>query len=284
MCKICFEQIKGVFMIQLVVCDLDETLLTSDKKITEKDNMAIQKARAKGVKFVCATGRGYSYIDDILMTLNVYNKENEYVISNNGAIITENKDNDELSFHKLSNTIAFQIIELGFRLKLCVQVFTSKDVYSFNTNEDEKKWLLMFKKDAILCKENNYDFLKDKEIVKVMYQHPDMNILFSLESKLNDEIKKNTTIAYSSNRYMEFTAVGISKGAALKELTTILNIPLKDTLAIGDNYNDISMIETAGIGTCVANANDDVKKACHYVSPFTHDENAVADILEKFVL
>ena len=169
-------------MIQLIVCDLDETLLTSDKKISVKDNDAIQKARAKGVKFVCATGRGYSYIDDILITLDVYNKENEYVISNNGAIITENKNSKELSFHKLSNVIAEKIIELGFELNLCVQVFTSKDVYSFNTNEDEKKWLLMFKKDAVLCNDNNIDFLKDQEIVKVMYQHADMNVLFSLVS------------------------------------------------------------------------------------------------------
>ena len=266
-------------MIQLIVCDLDETLLTSDKKISVKDNDAIQKARAKGVKFVCATGRGYSYIDDILITLDVYNKENEYVISNNGAIITENKNSKELSFHKLSNVIAEKIIELGFELNLCVQVFTSKDVYSFNTNEDEKKWLLMFKKDAVLCNDNNIDFLKDQEIVKVMYQHADMNVLFSLESKLSDEIKSNTTIAYSSNRYMEFTATGISKGAALKELTQLLDIPLEDTLAIGDNYNDISMIETAGIGTCVANAHEDIKKVCDYVSPLSHDENAVADIL-----
>lgn len=271
-------------MIQLIVCDLDETLLTSDKKISVKDNNTIQKARAKGVKFVCATGRGYSYIDDILITLDVYNKENEYVISNNGAIITENKNSKELSFHKLSNVIAEKIIELGFELNLCVQVFTSKDVYSFNTNEDEKKWLLMFKKDAVLCNDNNIDFLKDQEIVKVMYQHADMNVLFSLESKLSDEIKSNTTIAYSSNRYMEFTATGISKGAALKELTQLLDIPLEDTLAIGDNYNDISMIETAGIGTCVANAHEDIKKVCDYVSPLSHDENAVADILEKFVL
>ena len=72
--------------------------------------------------------------------------------------------------------------------------------------------------------------------------------------------------------------------AALKELTQLLDIPLEDALAIGDNYNDISMIETAGIGTCVANAHEDIKKVCDYVSPLSHDENAVADILEKFVL
>ena len=271
-------------MIKLIVCDLDETLLNSEKKISDHNLEAIKKAHLKGVKFVPATGRGYSYIDDILKALDIYDKENEYIISNNGAIITENKNFKELTFHKLPFSIAKQIIELGMKLNLCVQVFTARDVYAFNINEDEKKWLFMFKKDAVLCDNNDFRFLENRDIVKVMFQYADMQYLFSLTQQLNEEIRSHTTIAFSSNRYMEFTSAGISKGNALKELVKILDISLEETLAIGDNHNDLSMLETAGIATAVGNAVTDVKEKCDYVSPFTNDEDAVADIIEKNIL
>ena len=79
-------------MYKLIVCDLDETLLNSDKKICQENIDAIKKARDLGVKFVPATGRGYTCIDYVLNTLELYDLENEYAISNNGAIVTENKD------------------------------------------------------------------------------------------------------------------------------------------------------------------------------------------------
>lgn len=271
-------------MIKLIVCDLDETLLNSEKKICDKDLKAIQKASERGIKFVPATGRGYSYIDDILKSLGIYDKEDEYIISNNGAIITECHNFKELTFHELPHDIARQIIQYGFDLNLCVQVFTSKDVYAYNVDEDEKKWLLMFKKDAILCEDHDTSLFEHKPIVKVMFHSKDMPYLYSLKSQLNDEIKAHTTIAYSSNRYMEFTSCGISKGAALIELVEILNISMEDTLAIGDNHNDLSMLKMAHLGAAVGNAVDDVKKVCDYVSPLTNDEGAVADIIEKLIL
>ena len=80
-------------MYKLIVCDLDETLLDSEKKICQKNIDAIKKAREMGVKFIPATGRGYTCIDYVLNTLDLYDLEGEYAISTNGAIVTENKTN-----------------------------------------------------------------------------------------------------------------------------------------------------------------------------------------------
>ncbi|MEF9967918.1 MAG: HAD-IIB family hydrolase, partial [Longicatena sp.] len=79
-------------MYKLIACDLDETLLNDNKEICERNIKAIQKAeREFGVKFIPATGRGYTCIDNVLKTLQVNNKSGEYTISNNGGVISENK-------------------------------------------------------------------------------------------------------------------------------------------------------------------------------------------------
>ena len=271
-------------MYKLIVCDLDETLLDSEKKICQKNIDAIKKAREMGVKFIPATGRGYTCIDYVLNTLDLYDLEGEYAISTNGAIVTENKGFKHVSYHGLSNDVAMEIVHFGIEKGLCVQAFTAKDIYTFNINEDEKKWLFMFKPDAVLCPDLNTEFLESMEIVKVMFQHTDVKYLASFMDELSDKIKAATTISYSSNRYMEFTAKGIDKGTALRELTQLLGVDLKETIAIGDNNNDLSMLKVAGVSAAVGNATQEIKEFCDYQAACKNGEGAVAEIIEKYIL
>ena len=79
---------------KLIACDMDETLLSDNHEICQKNIELIKKAREEyGVKFVPATGRGYELIQKELKTLELHNKEDEYVLSFNGGALTENKGN-----------------------------------------------------------------------------------------------------------------------------------------------------------------------------------------------
>ncbi len=269
---------------KLIVCDLDETLLDDQKRISKRNLEVIYKAQEQGNKFVVATGRGFTYIDSILESLHVLGKEDEYVISNNGAILTKNSSNVPLYFKGLDNDLAMKLIEFGLNKKLCVQVFTIQDVYAFNVGEDEINVLLSFKGDAIIMEHNDFSFLKEMNIVKVMYQNLDVSYLMSLENELSSNLKEQVNISYSSHRYMEFNAKGINKGSALRELLKLLNLTLDDVVAIGDNNNDLSMLEIAGVGAAVNNALQSVKEKCSFVSEFNNNESAVADVIERFVL
>ena len=267
---------------KLIVCDLDETLLDSNKQISKENLNAIYEAQEKGHKFIVATGRGYTYIDSILDELHVLNKKNEYVISNNGAIVTENEGPKQLYFCGLNNEVALKLIHFAFERNICVQVFLVKDVYAYNVGDDEKDVLLSYKKDAIICNHHDIEFLKSENIVKVMFQSLDMNYLMSLEDII--DFKDDLNISYSSHRYMEFTTKGVNKKEALKFLLNHLNMKLDDVIAIGDNYNDLEMLEYAGIGCAVNNALDAIKEKCNYVSEYSNNESAVADIINRFVL
>ena len=269
---------------KLIVCDLDETLLDDNKQISQENLDAIYKVQEKGHKFIVATGRGYTYIDSILDKLHVLNEENEYVISNNGAIVTENKGPKELYFHGLENTVAMKLIQFAFDRNICVQVFLVKDVYAYNVGNDEKDVLLSFKKDAIICNNHDIEFLKNENIVKVMFQNLDMNYLMTLEDELDKDLRNSVNISYSSNRYMEFTSIGVNKGQALLFLLSHLNMELKDVIAIGDNYNDLEMLKIAGIGCAVNNALPEIKKQCDYISKYSNNQSAIADIIYKFLV
>ena len=100
------------------------------------------------------------------------------------------------------------------------------------------------------------------------------------ELDVHDEID----MFLSSGRYMEINPKGINKGYALKWLCNYLNIDIKESIAIGDNYNDIAMIKEAGLGACVSSSEDDIKKISNYICKKDYFEGAVAEVIDKFIL
>ena len=106
---------------------------------------------------------------------------------------------------------------------------------------------------------------------------------YSIEDDLKD-ITGDLDVSYSSNRYIEFNHQGVNKGQGLKKLADILGVDIKDTIAIGDNFNDLSMIKVAGLGVGVQNTVEDMKKECNVITKATNNENAVAEVINKYIL
>lgn len=269
-------------MYKLIACDLDETLLTVDNKVSKRNVEAIQKADALGVKFVLATGRGFMTVQETLKEIGLHNKENEYVISFNGGAVTENKNNKLLHFEGITHDFAAEIYRRGLNYDVCMHVYTKEDVYVYNLVESEKEHLET-KMDYIEISDENLDFLKDEEIVKILYMNTDRTYLQKIEEELK-EITGDSDVSYSSNRYIEFNFKGVNKGAGIKFLAQHLDIDISETMAIGDNYNDLPMLETTGLAVGVQNMVPELKEKMDYVAKTTHNEDAVAEVIEKFIL
>ena len=275
---------RGDDMIKLIACDLDETLLNSEKEITPANLAAIKKAETEyGVIFVPATGRGYTCLDTVLEALETKDKEGEYIISHNGGVICENKGYRKLNFHTLAFEKAKELFEFGLKKNICIQVFTDQDVYAFQLNEEEKRWLFMFKPDSIVCEQNSIDFLKDEPIVKILFQKTDMDYLHELAKEMEPITKNQVAVSYSSNRYLELNAIGIDKGLGLRELASYLNIKKEETMAIGDNMNDLEMLQAAGVAVAVANAKPMIKEQSDFVTKADNNHDAIAEAIEQYV-
>ncbi len=269
-------------MYKIIACDLDETLLKLDRTIDPRDIEAVHSLRDKGIKFVPATGRGYTSVQGTLKELGLYNEPGEYVISYNGGAITENKDNRLIYFEELPFETADELYRRGLNYDVCIHVYTVDMVYIYNLTEDENRYLA--NRMAIeVTDSDNIEFLRGQDIAKVLYTNTDRAYLMSIENELKD-ITGDVSVTYSSNRYLEFNRKGIDKGAGLKMLAKILRTDPADIIAIGDNYNDIPMIRAAGLGVAVGNAVDSLKEESDYVTAATCDEAALAEVADKFIL
>lgn len=269
---------------QLIACDLDETLLNDEHVICQKNIESIRRAREDyGIKFVPATGRGYYSVNEELSALDLINQSEEYVISNNGGTLTENKNSRLLQFKELEFDIMKQIFEFGMLHDVCIHVYTSDKFYVFRITDDEQKRLNNQHLEFTSVSKNTVDFLQHESLTKIVFHHRDLSFLMSLQPIMQDLTSGHCTVSYSSNRYMEFNSIGVDKGKGLSDLAKLLNIDLKNTIAIGDNYNDIAMLKIAGLSVAAGNAIQEVKAICDYTTNADNNEGVVAEVIEKFI-
>ncbi|MCM1497994.1 MAG: Cof-type HAD-IIB family hydrolase [Clostridium sp.] len=269
-------------MYKMIACDLDETLLSSDRSISEHNIEAIKQATGLGVKFVPATGRGYNSVGGTLEKLGLLDKENEYVISYNGGAVTENRENKLLHFEGISFALAQELYRRGLSYNVCIHVYTKEMVYAYRFWQEEMDYLAGRMEVTEIFTEN-LDFLAGQDIVKVLYMNTDYSYLKKIEEELKD-ITGEIDVSYSSNRYIEFNRKGVNKGSGLMFLANRLGIKPEETIAIGDNFNDLSMLRAAGLGVGVQNTIKEMKPLCDYITTATNNESAVAEVIEKFVL
>ncbi len=268
-------------MYRIIACDLDETLIRLDRTISQRDKDAIAAAKAAGTWFVPATGRGFESVDGTLAELGL-NVPGQYVISYNGGAITENVTRRLLHFQGIDRGLAAELWQRGLAYDVCMHVYTPDMCYAYRYSEDERTYLAG-RMAVTETDETSLAFLDGQEIVKVLYQNTDVGYLNRIEHELAD-VTADIDVSYSSGRYLEFNARGVNKGAGLLRLAEELGVDAADTIAIGDNWNDWPMIRDAGLGACVANAVEDMKAQCDYVCAATCDQNAVTEVIERFVL
>ncbi|MBQ1567431.1 MAG: HAD family phosphatase [Erysipelotrichaceae bacterium] len=265
-------------MYRLILTDLDETLLTTDKHVSPADIQTISKL--KDTKLVLATGRGHFSIQNTLKEVGLYDKEDEYCISLNGAIITENKGNRIIHMEPLGYPDAVRLFETGLNHNVCIHIYTAVDCYGFRVFDNEREYLKN-RINVIEFEGNDLSFLKDLPIMKVLYCNPDIDYLRDLKRKLDLDDVYDVTL--SANRYLEFNKKGVNKGQGLRKLAEYLNIPISETIAVGDSLNDLSMIKAAGLGIGVKNAADEIINDCDIILDSTNNDSPVTEIYERFI-
>ena len=270
---------------KLVVSDLDGTLLVNSH--LPKFNLeAIKKIREKNIKFCIATGRAIQSTKYLLKELESYNKKEEYSILFNGSVIIEHKDNKVLYFKGIDFEKAKKIFEIGNKYNLPIMLFSIEKCYVWRCDEDEFERQKKLGEILTPIEDLNINFIKEKKIpiTKFVLINDDHDLLIKVSNEIKNILNNEILLSFSSGRYLEINNIGVSKGSALEWLVKYLNIDIKNTIAIGDNNNDNSMIEKAGLGICVKNGVEQTKKIAKYITQKNFDEGAVKEVLEKFIL
>ena len=255
-----------------IVTDMDGTLLTSDKKISQKNKEAIEFFRQNGGTFTVASGRIYP---KVLMYAEEL-KLNTPFISHNGCVIYD-YSNDNVVYKRVFDKKVIDILnkmmndfpDYGF------EAAALDDVYFLRDGEFVQKHI--FDEEFTNLKWINPDEI-NFEVTKILIAHSPEKI--SELEKIVPPVYYNYSAFRSDLYYFELAPLGVSKGSALPELKKILGEKAKKIYTIGDNINDLEMIKEADVGVAVKNALPGLKENADFILPYTNNENAIAGLIE----
>lgn len=266
-------------MIKLIASDIDETIIDHDRLVPERNKKAIKAAQDKGVIVMLATGRGPYEIFDIPDQAGVI-ADDRFVICCNGAVIMNVKTKEIINVLAMDFSYAKKIFEYAYKNKLTFYLYTLDKKYGINLSGET----LIAESHINLIEGDNIDFLEGQTVLKTIIKNSNMNQLQALEVDIARITDYNLEISYSSNMYMEINAKGVNKAIALKKVADHYGIDMKNVMAIGDNYNDVAMLEEAGTAIAVRNARLQVKQSADYVTQADNSRGAVGEAIENFVL
>ncbi len=261
---------------KLIAIDLDDTLLNDDLRISDNNKESIVKAVEQGVMVTIATGRMFAATLPYIKELNL----NIPVITYQGALI-KNLATDEVILHNtLPLKYAKQIIEICNEDKLHLQAFIDDAFYYNEDNEYSKTY------SKIIGIEGNevgdlLSFVTNEPTKMIIIDEP--NVIQQLKHKFIGIFGDRIHITSSKPKYLEFTHADANKGKSIEFLCSMYNIRREETIAIGDSYNDLTMIKYAGLGVAMGNSPDDVKSHADYVTK-SNNEDGVSQVINNFIL
>ncbi|MDO5156121.1 MAG: Cof-type HAD-IIB family hydrolase [Eubacteriales bacterium] len=264
---------------KVLILDIDGTLTNSKKEISEKTLNALLEMQERGHIIMIASGRpthGVKWIADVLK-LDQYGG---YVLNFNGARIMNVKTKEVVYQQKFPKECIKPLYEYALSHDIGLVTYENEKVIT-GTRFDP-----YMEAEATL---NHMELTHVDDFIN--YVSFDVNkCLMTAEGTLAEHYEKELADLYegvlsiyrSEPYFIEAMPLGVDKAASLEHLFDILGIDKADTVACGDGFNDMSMIQYAGVGVAMANAQDAVKKAADVVTKKSNDEDGLLEVIETY--
>lgn len=270
---------------KMIFLDLDGTLLDDNKKLPKENREAIDEALEQGHKVLICTGRPLSSAIKLLPLLGL-DKPGCYAITFNGGLIYDAGEKKAIYQVTLPLEQVKYVFDKAYEYgKIHIQTYTDEGfICEYDTPESR------FYEKSTQC---------DRKVVKDIFEELDgrepckmLAIAYGCDREHIEAFRESLLeysegkmdVCFSCYEYLEFMPAGINKGNSIKWMCDHLNIPIENTIAVGDAENDITMIKTAGIGVVMKNANDDMKQCGNYITEKDNNEGGVAEVIKKFML
>lgn len=257
----------------LLALDLDGTTVNSRGNLGEKTKAALTAAREKGHLVVFATGRR----DIDMFSFWEESRYADYLLLNNGAKLMRTDTGAVLFNHTVDPETARNLIEKCLHENWQLHI-TSGDYWAINKWNDGLQSYIDFLGTAPI----RYAALEDTPWQRTEGFMATTDLV--PVCRYIDEAKLPLSYTLSQDSCVDIMTRNISKWGGIQEMMTLLHIDPEQVIAAGDYSNDLPMIRGAGIGVAVANALPEVKEAADYVTRHDCDHDAVAEIVEKFLL
>ncbi|RHJ91321.1 Cof-type HAD-IIB family hydrolase [Parabacteroides bouchesdurhonensis] len=266
---------------KLLVLDVDGTLLNDNKEITPRTQAALLKAQQMGVHVVLASGRPTNGVMPLAKALEL-NHYGGFILSYNGGQII-NAQTGELLFEKRVNPEMLPYIDKKAQ-KNNFAIFTYHKDYII-TNRPDNEHIIQEAALSNMEIRGVDDFVEavDFSPCKCVLVSDDEEALVGLENHWKKRLDGVLDVFRSEPYFLEVVPRFIDKGNTLGVLLSKLALSPEEVIAIGDGVCDVTMLQGAGLGIAMGNAQDSVK-ACADVTTLTNNEDGVAMAIEKAIL
>ncbi len=262
--------------ISLLLADVDGTLVTQDKVLTDRTQSAVRRLRESGIRFAITSGRPPKGMAMLIEPLRI---ETPIAGFNGGLFVRP--DLSIIEERTLSRDVAARSIELILRHGLDVWVYTGNDWLVRNTKAphvDREAWTVKFPPKIV----EDFGDALDK-VVKIVGVSDDYDLVQRCEADVQADIGEGATAARSQPYYLDVTHHDANKGFVADYLSRTLAIPRAEIATIGDQPNDVLMFQRSGFSIAMGNASDEVKRRASTVTESYRDEG-FARAVERFIL
>jgi Cof subfamily protein (haloacid dehalogenase superfamily) len=262
--------------IQLVIADVDGTLVTQGKVITPRAEKAVRELRDAGILFAITSGRpprGMKMVVDQLQLTGP-------VAAFNGGVLVA-PDMSVLRQNFLPADVAKQVIDSISRHGLDVWLYTDRDWFVHNVDAPHvarEQWTVKFP--PIVA--SNFEAKLDK-VAKIVGVSDDYELVARCEKDVQTLCGSRASAARSQPYYLDVTHPKANKGEVVLMLSDLLKIPTENIGTIGDMPNDVLMFKKSGVSIAMGNASPEVKQQANFVTD-SNEEDGFAKAMENVVL
>jgi len=286
-------------MIKLLALDLDGTTLNSQGEVPDANREAIRAAEESGVLVTIATGRRFRDARPVGLDLVL----NAPLITHNGALLKFAQSEETVSCSLLSTEMSLEIVRVGKDYD--GDALVSTDPHGHGTllydrvSEDNlplKKYLRWSEtlhggevgREGVAHVESLEDILHEHEIVHISFSGS-CDAMGAMLSVLGRELGNSVTILPTIYPHLDFTLIDIlpadaSKGHGVAKLAEVNYLLPENIMTIGDNFNDLEMLEYAGTAVVMGNADPKLLERPEFYTTLSNDESGVAAAIKRFIL
>lgn len=274
--------------VKLIALDLDGTLFNSQSQISTHNIDTIKKANEAGATVVISTGRPYSGLPfEQLKGSGI-----RFAITTNGSAIYEIESGKCLFEEAMDEDIILPILDFLLTKDIHMDAFIGGKGYTpvqcvaagqKLANPPALKHYILNTRVRVdnlplFIHENQ---LKVQKMTLNFYPEGDV---FKDREEVRKYLESNPAVTTVSGGYnnLEFTRADVNKGVGLQKMAQLLDIPVAQTMAVGDTENDLAIIRAAGVGVAMGNATAAVKSAADYITT-SNDEDGVAAAIAHFL-
>lgn len=264
---------------KLFLTDLDGTLLNDSKQITEETMEALREFAAKGNVFAICTGRAVENALDVQKELGL-TFPGSYAVGYNGAHIYDYSGKRTLYRKGMELSDVREILELAEQRGIHCQGYFRQYIVAKEYNECMAFYRRVIHSPVIIT-DHVMDEFKEEPCKLLAMDLTDHEKLVRLKEDLEKRFSDKYIFLFSNPAYLEMFVKDAGKGTALLRIARELSIPIENTYAAGDQENDISMIEAAGVGIAMKNATEQVKTSADVITDLDNNHGGLASFIRR---